>query len=290
MVKPTGPVRVGGMPAAPRTTLLVGSGKLGGRLAELLNRDGGEVYALRRHTGHVRRDVRPIRADLTRPLPQPLPPVDAMVITLPPSVDPGGYRPVLERLHGALSTPPSRTIFVSSTGVFEGWDGPQPITERDTPRPTTPRAQALREGELAAIELFAALIVRPAGIYGPGREFLVRTVRDGRPISAATRTNRIHETDLVRTLHALLGRAAPPAVLHAVDAGPAPLGEVTGYISELLGVEPPPQSESPGRAGNVFDGTELRALLGALDYPSYRDGYREMLVERPQASPDVAES
>ncbi|MDN4476450.1 sugar nucleotide-binding protein [Demequina sp. SYSU T00192] len=258
-------------------SLLVGCGKLGLRLAELLAREGETVFAIRRHARALPSYVTAIASDVTKPLPRTLPPVESMVVTLPPSVDPAGYRPVLRRIRDALDQVPARTVFVSSTGVFEGWDGPQPITEHDVPRPATARAQALRDGELAAAELFDALIVRPAGIYGPGRDFLVRTVRKRRPITSAARTNRIHETDLVRALHALLRSADPPRVLHAVDAAPARLGDVTDYISELVGAEPPPESEGPGRAGNVFDGAALRRLLGDLRYPSYREGYRDML-------------
>ena len=259
-------------------TLLVGCGKLGRRVAALLADDHEPVFAIRRETADLPRHITAIPADLQRPLRRPLPRIDAMVITLPPSVDPDGYRPVLERVRDALEAPPARTVFVSSTGVFEGWDGRQPLSEEDVPRPTSKRALTLRDGELAAIELFDALVVRPAGIYGPGREFLVRTVRERRPISSGTRTNRIHETDLVRALHALLRDSKPPRILHAVDAEPVRLGVVTDFISELLDVKPPPESDTPGRAGNIFDGAELRRLLGHLEYPSYRDGYREMLA------------
>ncbi|WP_234986513.1 hypothetical protein [Demequina sp. NBRC 110055] len=265
-----------GLPA-PRRTLLVGCGKLGLRLAERLRREGREVVALRRDISGLPASVNPIAADLRAPVERALPEVDAMVITLPPSVDPDGYPAVLERLRAALPANPARTIFVSSTGVFEGWEGPQPIMEVAVPQPHSERAVRIRQGELAAIDLFGAVVVRPAGIYGPGRDFLVRTVRDGRPITAGTRTNRIHETDLVRALHALLVDERPPAVLHAVDAAPAPLGDVTDYIAGLMGVASPPESETPGRRGNIFDGAYLREYVGHLEYPSYRDGYREMV-------------
>ncbi len=226
----------------------------------------------------------PIQADLTEPLVRPLPRVDAMVITLPPSVDPAGYRAVLQRVRDALEEMPARTVFVSSTGVFEAWSGSQPITESDTPEPVTERAKAIREGELAAVEFFDALLIRPAGIYGPGRDFLVRTVREGRAVRSSTRTNRIHEADLVRALHVLLRCDDPPRVLHAVDSEPASLGDVTRYISDLLGASPPPESDVPGRSGNIFDGGQLRGLLGELEYPSYRDGYRDMLVDSSSPS------
>ncbi|WP_234989136.1 hypothetical protein [Demequina sp. NBRC 110052] len=258
-------------------TLLAGCGKLGARLGERLANEGETVFALRRHTESLPSRVVAIGADLTKPLREPLPVVDAMVIMLPPSVDPDGYRPVLQHLRDGLQEAPSRTVFVSSTGVFEGWDGPQPITESHVPRPATPRARVIREGELVAEDLFGAIIVRPAGIYGPGREYLLRTVRDHRAIHRATRTNRVHETDLVRVLHALLRHEDPPHVIHALDAEPATLGDVTDFIADVLGVEPPTEGDGPGRTGNVFDGTAVRSLVGHLDFPTFREGYRDMI-------------
>ncbi|GIG54053.1 hypothetical protein [Demequina activiva] len=263
---------------SPRRTLLVGFGKLGADLATLLIEDGGEVIALRRDAAAVPDAVAAIGADLRQPLPEPLPDVDALVVTLPPSVDPEGYPAVLDRLRHALPAIPERTVFVSSTGVFEGWTGRQPITESDIPLPQTERARGIREGELAAIDLFGAVVVRPAGIYGPGRDFLVRTVRDGRPIDATRRTNRIHQKDLVRAMHELLRSEQPASMLHAVDQEPARLGDVTAFIAGLLGTESPPEVKDQAHGGNIFDGTAVIELLGHLDYPSYRDGYREMLA------------
>ncbi|WP_234998817.1 hypothetical protein [Demequina sp. NBRC 110057] len=267
-------------PGAPRRTVLVGCGKLGLRLSTLLMADGGEVVALRRDASGLPASVRAVEADLTAPLAQSLPAADAMVITLPPSVDPRGYPVVLRHLRDALPSTPPRTVFVSSTGVFEGWDGRQPITEADVPRPRSERARRIHDGELAAIDLFDAVVIRPAGIYGPGRHFLVRTVRDARPVNPRTRTNRIHESDLVRALDLLVRGGTVPDVLHAVDAAPAPLGDVTGFIAGLMGVEPPPDGGEEGGPGNVFDGRLLRDFLGGLDYPSYREGYREMLEKQ----------
>ncbi len=268
-----------GREPAHRRTLLVGCGKLGGALARHLVASGREVFAIRRDIAKVPHDVVPIGADLTRPLAEPLPFVTEMVIALPPSFDSEGYGPALRHVHEALPGLPARTLFVSSTGVFEGWDGPQPITEEHVPHPASPRATVLREGELAAIDLFDAAVVRPAGIYGPGREFLVRTVRERRPIKAATWTNRIHESDLVRVLDALLSVPTPPRYLHAVDGHPARLGEVVRHVADLLASEPPPESDGEGRVGNIFDGSLMRRYAGEPEFPSYREGYRQMIAD-----------
>lgn len=261
----------------PRRTLLVGSGKLAARLAPCLIDEGGEVFALRRSDGPLPDGVSGIRADLSLPQVPPLPTVDVMVITLPPSGEVAGYRTALTHLAAALPRVPARTVFVSSTGIFDGAGSARPLTERDDPAPSTDRSRGLRDGERAAIELFDAVVVRPAGIYGPGREFLLRRVREGAAVDHARRTNRIHETDLVRTLDVLLRMETPPRLVHAVDEGPAPLGEVVRFIAARTGVDVPPDLDSDGPTGHVYDGSLLRSVLGGLEYPTYEAGYAEMI-------------
>ena len=271
--------------SAPRRTLLVGAGKLATRLAPRLLADGDEVFAVRRSDGALPAGVTAIRADLAAPLTAPLPRVDAMLITLPPGADSTAYRTALTHLADALPAVPARTVFVSSTGVFEGTVAEHPLTERDEPTPTTVRARGLRDGEQAAVELFSAVVVRPAGIYGPGREFLLRQVRDGAGMDHARRTNRIHETDLVRALHLLLRMDDPPRLVHAVDEAPAPLGDVVGFIARELGVDAPPHVPSTGPRGFVYDGALLRSLLGTLDHPTYEDGYADMIASTAASHP-----
>lgn len=261
---------------APARTLLIGHGKLGRRLAPRLLADGGEVFAVRRSDSVLPEGVVGIRADLAQPLTASLPAVDAVVITLPPSEQ--GYRPVLARLAAALPAPPARTLFVSSTGVFEAGPFDRPITEADVPEPASERSQGLRDGELAAHELFGSVIVRPAGIYGPGREFLLRQVREHAVVNYRRRTNRIHEVDLARTLDVLLRMPEPPAIVHAVDSAPAPLGEVVQFIARTLGVDAPPDDPAAGPSGTVLDGSLLRSVLGELEYPTYAEGYAEMIA------------
>lgn len=265
------------MMTTPSRTLLVGSGKIAARLAPLIL-EHGEVFALRRSDAEPPAGVTGIRADLAETLDSRLPAVDAMVVTLPPGEGVSAYRTALTHLAEALPAIPARTVFVSSTGVFDGPGAARPITEQDDPEPTSARSRGLRDGERAAVEIFDAVVVRPAGIYGPGRDFLLRKVREGAAVEHARRTNRIHETDLVRTLELLLRTPAPPRLVHAVDESPAPLGEVVGFIARELGVDVPPDIGSADPGGFVYDGSLLRSLLGALEYPTYREGYAEMIA------------
>ncbi|SFS17989.1 Nucleoside-diphosphate-sugar epimerase [Agrococcus baldri] len=289
--------------------LLVGCGKVGTRLGERLVGAGAQAFALRRTTAALPPSLSPLQVDLLAPPPRELPAADAMVITLTPALAapgvPDGYLAALRNLAAALPRIPQRVVLVSSTRVFEGRPGERQITEGDPPAPASARAETLLAGERLAAELFGAHIVRPAGIYGPGRERLLRIVLAGEPVDYARRTNRIHETDLVRALQAMLTAEAPPGLVHAVDAAPAPLGDVVTHIARRLGVAPPPRSEPETRdagtaagavrsgavrsgtvqsgarlSGTVLSGALLRTLLPTLRYPTFESGYDELVAMR----------
>ena len=266
----------------PHRTLLVGCGRTATHLGESLIGAGGEVVALRRITADLPASFTALSVDLLAPITQPLPDVDAMVVTLSPGMGqaPGqssehttGYLDALTHLAQALPAVPPRVVFVSSTRVFEGKAGEQVLTEQDDPAPVTPRGRLLRDAELLAVDLFDAHIVRPAGIYGPGREMMIRKVVNHTPVQYAQRTNRIHEVDLARALEVMLTLEDPPAVVHAVDQRPATMGEVVTFIADRLGVAPPPALEPEVPGGTVLSGELLLTLLGSLRYPTFEAGY-----------------
>lgn len=259
--------------------LLVGYGKLGTRLAEQLASDHVEIFAVRRTPTESSAAVRMIAADASLPMEEALPAVDSMVLTLPPGPRIDSYRTVLENIARALPYRPERTIFVSSTGVFEGTPPDHVITEQDEPPLVTDRARGLRDGERAAVDFFSAVVLRPAGIYGPGRDHLLRRVQEQAPVDHRRWTNRIHESDLVRTLEMLLRMTDPPPLLHALDEASVPLGDVVAHLASELSLPTPPDSGSGVTSGHVLDGRLLHGML-PLRYPSYVSGYAEMIVSR----------
>lgn len=130
------------------------------------------------------------------------------------------------------------------------------------------------------------MIVRPAGIYGPGRTSLIDRVRRGDALAHDRMTNRIHRDDLVTVLQTVLELPEPPALLHAVDTEPAVLGDVATHIAGLLGVPVPPDSSASsegGPRGKVLDGSRMHRFVGKLQYPTYREGYDALLSSEDSA-------
>ena len=258
--------------------LIVGCGRLGSALGRLVVSNGGDAIGIRRRPNQLPDTFQTIVADAAEPLREPLPPVDSVVFTLPPNTGdiPAGndvYERALTNIAAAVTVTPQRVVFVSSTRVFEGVTGSANVDEATEPAPRSARAESLLNGERLAARLFSARIIRPSGIYGDGRNALVRRVQSGDQLDGSRITNRIHQDDLVRAINEVLRSPNPPALVHATDDHPAPLRDVATFIAQTLGIDPPPFSHAGEESGRRMSGALLRSVLGTLTYPDYRAGY-----------------
>ncbi len=171
-------------------------------------------------------------------LPTPVRADTAFVLFPPRGLDPDAVAAALRDVE--------RVVYCSSTSVYGdrggGW------VEDDTEvAPASPRAEARVAAEAALPD---AVIVRPAGIYGPARSIRDR-VRAGRlrvtgdlerPI------NLIHVEDLAAILHAAAERAAPGDVILAASGRPIPWRALAEAACALEGVPlpaPTPLPEDP---------------------------------------------
>lgn len=257
--------------------LVVGCGYTGSRLVTALQAAGERVTATRR-SAHAHPGVTMIALDLARPqgLPQD---ADVLVILAPPGPAPADE---MRALVAMVGTP--RTIYVSSTGVY-GPAGGAWVDESWAPAPATASGVARVAAERALIDALPAgqlVILRPAGIYGPGRGIAeriragtYRIVGDGH-----AHISRIHVDDLVSAILAA-GRASIGGVFNCADDAPDPIGEVADAIADAIGVPRPPRvdpaSVSPEVAGMLLANrrianTRLREVLGVtLAHPTWRD-------------------
>lgn len=183
--------------------------------------------------------------------------------------------------------PIERIVFTSSTAVYAATEG-----ERvDESTPTTghpPKATALKLLEAEALTLAhpSGMVLRLAGIYGPGRNRLIRMVQEGsaRCSHPAPIGNRIHRDDCAGALVHLLQLPSPERIYLGVDHAPVELCEVYRWLAQELGAPPPPESQEPDERGRgarkVCDNTRLVQSGYAFRYPSYREGYAP-LIPRP---------
>ena len=276
---------------APQRVLLAGCGDLNTQVGLRLHGLGIEVTGIRRSREERSLPFPVLQLDLSDPGAETLPDADSVVVALTAdSSDAEGYRrayrDTLRGLGSALPRAPQRVVFVSSTSVLGEHDGAV-VTEQTIPAPERQTARVLLAAEQDAAELFGGVVVlRPAGIYGPGRHRTIDRVLNGAGADHGRLTNRIHRDDLVSAVVALLEAEEPPRLLHAADREPAPMGEVVRHLSARLGVPVPPDTGPGTPSGKSIDAAALHRLLGpgGLRYPSFREGYEPLLGTFDQAS------
>lgn len=269
------------MSGATRRLLIAGCGDLGNRLAARL--DGWRVHGLRRNTDRLAPGIVPLEADLTNPksLEAAAGSWDAVVYTATPGDrSPQAYRQAyvdgMRELLRRIDTP--RLVMVSSTAVF-GQDGGEWVDESSPTAPSRFNGEILLEAENLAHQA-GGLVIRFSGIYGPGRDYLVRKVRSG-PVGCRRDppiwTNRIHSEDCAAALAHLLELEHPEPLYLASDAEPAPRWEVLEWLARRLGVDGPFEQDDDAGLGRRVRADRLISSGFALQYPDYRAGYEELL-------------
>jgi nucleoside-diphosphate-sugar epimerase len=268
--------------------LIAGCGDVGGILAAELLKGGHVVYGLKRDTSTLPEGVLPVRADLLNPTTlASLPPdIDALVfMPTPASRDQAAYEAIFiqgwKNLWGSLKSKPSRTLLVSSTAVY-GEDSGGVVTEETTPDPGGFNGKVLLQMEQLAARCTKNLVVaRISGIYGPGRERLIRlAASDGLEVQQSPPyfTNRIHRDDAAAALRHLLEIDAPEALYLVTDDQPAPRYEVIEWLANKQGrISPKGLIDEKSGRGKRVSNERLRKSGFDFSYPDYKTGYDAVL-------------
>ena len=188
------------------------------------------------------------------------------------------------------AAPLRRVIYLSTVGVYGGADG-EWIDESAPTSASSPRARWRIRAESQWRDLSHARglpvdILRLAGIYGPGRNALIK-LKEGvarRIVKPRQAFNRIHVDDIAGVALKLIEADGGGGTWNVADREPAPPQDVIAFAAELMGIAPPPEEPfatadlSPMAlsfyADNRKISTEkLRRELGYVwRYPTYREG------------------
>jgi len=181
-------------------------------------------------------------------------------------------------LHACADIPLQRVVYTSSTSALPDLDGP---VDDDCPgRPTDPRGEIQRDAEdlvRAHCESLAIpwVILRLAGLYGPGRE-LFRLYRDDpgapQPGDGMQATNLIHRDDAIQAcLAALALDPRHSAVVNICDDDHRPRRAMFAALARAAGRAEPPWQLAPGPLrGKQVRNDRMKQLLGVrLLHPTH---------------------
>lgn len=174
----------------------------------------------------------------------------------------------------------TRFVYVSSTGVYAQGDARE-VDENAATAPVAESGRVVLEAErLLRHRRPDAMILRFAGIYGPGRLIREETVRAGEPLSGDPDQwlNLIHVDDGAAAVLAALERGRPGGVYNVCDGRPVRRRDFYTRMAEVLGAPPPrfgPTTEAApaDRVNRRIVNRRMREELAVgLRYPSYEEG------------------
>jgi nucleoside-diphosphate-sugar epimerase len=283
--------------------LIVGCGYVGMSLGKELTCRGHEVHGLRRNPGAQGAldlaGIHPVIADITRR--EDLMKLPAKFDWVVHCVSSGGgsvedyQRTYLEGMQNVLEwlflAPPEKFVYTSSTSVYGQIDG-SVVDETSVTEPIAATAQVLVATEKLARDAMRskgipAVILRVAGIYGPGRDrsfrqFLQNEAHiegEGRRIM-----NMIHRDDVVGCIIAALENGRPGEIFNATDDEPVSQLDFFAWLGRETGRHLPPSrpetsdSHRRGMTNKRVSNLKLKTTLGyQFKYPDFRAGYREAI-------------
>ena len=275
--------------------LIIGCGAIGTQLAHVLATKGHKVTGLKRNPPKT--DVGNIdyfTADITSPadLKDLATDFDFLYFILSPdgrneesyrAIYESGLNNLLDKFSQASSNP--HWIFVSSTSVYGQSEG-EWVDEDSIAKPENATSQLIRQAELKLMERDAEnIVVRFSGIYGPGREYLLRMAGQAPAIQQTPPyfTNRIHQLDCIGVLAFLLELRLAGVALEqcylASDDEPTPMWDVISWLAEHLQCQPPTAKSVENKfvMNKRCNNQRLKSLGYKFHYPTFRAGYFELI-------------
>jgi nucleoside-diphosphate-sugar epimerase len=278
------------------TKLIFGCGYLGRRVARLWREAGNRVVAVTRSECRAEDfqsdGIEPIVGDICRATSlRKMPDADTVLFSVGfdraagaslHNVYVAGLRNVLDRLPASVW----RFLYISTTGVY-GEHGDEWV---DEDKPCDPRTDGAR-AHFAAEQVLRshpigerAIVLRMAGLYGPGRVPRRKELLAGEPIAAPAEgyVNLMHIDDAAAAVVVAGERGRAPRTYNVSDGHPAPRGQYLRELAAILGAPPPRLAElsaparTRGAASKRVSNRRILEELGIeLAFPTFGSGLRD---------------
>jgi nucleoside-diphosphate-sugar epimerase len=191
-----------------------------------------------------------------------------------------GARHLLSRFGG------STIVLVGSTSVYAQTGG-EWVTEESAAEPRHERGKILRSAEKVVLES-GGVVARLAGIYGPGRSYLLQRFLAGEAIvdrRGDRFVNQVHRDDASSAILMLAEQAGMRAgeIFNVVDDQPILQSECCRWLTDKLNRSPPPVDQSTsthkrGRSNKRVSNAKLRALGWMPHYPSFAEAMEKSIL------------
>ncbi|HEY4299707.1 MAG TPA: NAD-dependent epimerase/dehydratase family protein [Candidatus Didemnitutus sp.] len=198
-----------------------------------------------------------------------------------------------------LAEPPAAGIFTSSTSVYPQSDGVV-VDERADTTDSSAHGAILREAENRwhTSTLARSVVLRLAGIYGPGRHQLLDQLRSGATEmrGGRQRLNLAHRDDVVSAILACLTADFPEGsrTYNIADGNPGPRDDVIAWLARRLGLPLPQLIESARRTGEPVRDRVISSAALQSDtrwcplFPDFRAGYESILGQNDAVQPRIS--
>ncbi len=277
--------------------IVFGAGFVGKPLCGLLENEGHQVVPVTRHSGdgHTACDITDAKA--LEGLRDEFGQADVMVHCAASSGRGSGdrverYRAVyLEGCRNIIRVfSPARLVFAGSSSVYGQIDGSE-VDESSCAEPLTETGRILLEAEEIVLG-YGGSVARLAGIYGPGRSYLLRRYLEGasqidgdNPEAEGRWINQVHREDAASALAHLVGKGCHSGIYNVCDETPLRQRACYEHFDGRFGlgipeVQPPDKGRVRGWSNKRVSCQSLRSTGWYPRYPSYFDALdndRELL-------------
>ena len=278
------------------SVLIAGCGYVGTKLGEVLVDQGCKVSALKRNVESLPDSFVKISSDLlTLDNLEDIPPdLEYIVYSLSAdSYSENDYKlayyeaqkKFIELLR-KRNIVPKKYFFISSTSVYCQTDGSW-VNESSETKGTNFSSSIMLAAEQMALDSFeTTTVVRFSGIYGPGRERLIKLVKDGKASIDKSKdvfTNRIHRDDCAGLISHLMKIDSKEKIFIGSDSTPVKRNVLYEYLAKLLNVklnegEEKSNFDSNRKLSNKKCSNKLALSTGyKFQYDGYIQGYQEII-------------
>ena len=191
-----------------------------------------------------------------------------------------GARNLVERFPGA------KLLFTSSTSVYAQRDGSW-VTEQSETKPIRETGRILLEAERLVLDR-GGIVVRLAGIYGPGRSALLSKFLEGTAVIDPQNdrfVNQVHRDDIAAALFLLVNQEATGAqIYNVVDDQPILQSKCYCWLAQRLNRPAPAIGKTKelrkrGDSNKRVSNAKLRRLGWTPQYPTFAEGMGKSVLQ-----------